>query len=82
MKCPFCGNLDTQVVETRTSEDGDSVRRRRQCSACERRYTTAGQSPYAGIPFRKALSEIRNPDGSWYPQTPTSPISNPPVVTY
>ncbi|MEY4364258.1 MAG: hypothetical protein RLZZ24_1610, partial [Pseudomonadota bacterium] len=37
MKCPFCGNLDTQVVETRTSEDGDSVRRRRQCSACERR---------------------------------------------
>lgn len=40
MKCPFCGNLDTQVVETRTSEDGDSVRRRRQCSACERRYTT------------------------------------------
>ena len=40
MKCPFCGNLDTQVVETRTSEDVDSVRRRRQCSACERRYTT------------------------------------------
>ena len=40
MKCPLCGNLDTQVVETRTSEDGDSVRRRRQCSACERRYTT------------------------------------------
>ena len=30
----------------------------------ERRYTTAGQSPYAGIPVRKALSEIRNPDGS------------------
>ena len=30
----------------------------------ERRYTTAGQSPYTGIPFRKALSEIRNPDGS------------------
>jgi transcriptional repressor NrdR len=40
MKCPFCGNLDTQVVETRLSEDGDSVRRRRQCGACDRRYTT------------------------------------------
>ena len=40
MKCPFCGNLDTQVVETRTSEEGDSVRRRRQCGACDRRYTT------------------------------------------
>jgi transcriptional repressor NrdR len=40
MKCPFCGHLETQVVETRMSEDGDSVRRRRQCGACEKRYTT------------------------------------------
>jgi transcriptional repressor NrdR len=40
MKCPFCGHLETQVVETRLSEDGDSIRRRRQCGACEKRYTT------------------------------------------
>lgn len=40
MKCPFCGHLDTQVVETRASEEGDSMRRRRQCGACERRFTT------------------------------------------
>ena len=40
MKCPFCGQLETQVVETRMSEDGDSIRRRRQCGACEKRYTT------------------------------------------
>lgn len=40
MKCPFCGHLDTQVVETRVSEDGDFVRRRRQCAACEKRFTT------------------------------------------
>ncbi|MEY3468759.1 MAG: transcriptional repressor NrdR [Betaproteobacteria bacterium] len=40
MKCPFCGHLETQVVETRMSEDGDSIRRRRQCGACEKRYTT------------------------------------------
>ena len=40
MKCPFCSHLDTQVVETRPSEEGDSVRRRRQCGACERRFTT------------------------------------------
>ena len=32
MKCPFCGNADTQVVETRLAEDGDFVRRRRQCA--------------------------------------------------
>jgi len=40
MKCPFCGHGDTQVVETRISEDGDFVRRRRQCGACDKRFTT------------------------------------------
>jgi transcriptional repressor NrdR len=40
MKCPFCGSTDTQVVETRVAEDGDFIRRRRQCAACEKRFTT------------------------------------------
>lgn len=40
MKCPFCGHGETQVVETRVSEEGDFVRRRRQCGACEKRFTT------------------------------------------
>ncbi|HWI79059.1 MAG TPA: transcriptional regulator NrdR [Ramlibacter sp.] len=40
MKCPFCSNGETQVVETRVAEDGDFVRRRRQCAACEKRFTT------------------------------------------
>ena len=40
MKCPFCSNLETQVVETRVSEDADFIRRRRQCGACEKRFTT------------------------------------------
>ena len=40
MKCPFCGHSETQVVETRVSEDGDFIRRRRQCGACEKRFTT------------------------------------------
>jgi transcriptional repressor NrdR len=40
MKCPFCGKDETQVVETRVSEDGDFIRRRRQCIACEKRFTT------------------------------------------
>ena len=40
MKCPFCSHSETQVVETRIAEDGGSVRRRRQCSACEKRFTT------------------------------------------
>ncbi|MBI1394739.1 MAG: transcriptional repressor NrdR [Betaproteobacteria bacterium] len=40
MKCPFCGHPDTQVVDSRVSEDGDSVRRRRRCLSCEKRFTT------------------------------------------
>jgi transcriptional repressor NrdR len=40
MKCPFCGHSETQVVETRISEDGDFIRRRRQCGACDKRFTT------------------------------------------
>src|SRR6478672_2231908 len=40
MKCPFCSHLETQVVETRVSEDGDFIRRRRQCGACDKRFTT------------------------------------------
>lgn len=40
MKCPFCGDPDTQVVDTRVNDDGDTVRRRRRCSACDKRFTT------------------------------------------
>jgi transcriptional repressor NrdR len=40
MKCPFCGASDTQVVETRLSEDAASIRRRRKCNACDKRFTT------------------------------------------
>ena len=40
MKCPFCGHSNTQVLDTRMSEDGDAVRRRRRCEACDRRFTT------------------------------------------
>ncbi|NDH51009.1 MAG: transcriptional repressor NrdR [Betaproteobacteria bacterium] len=40
MKCPFCGHSETPVTETRMAEDGDFIRRRRQCAACEKRFTT------------------------------------------
>ena len=40
MKCPFCSHAETQVVETRMGEDGDFIRRRRQCAGCEKRFTT------------------------------------------
>ena len=40
MKCPFCGHLDTQVVASRVSEDASSIRRRRRCLGCDKRFTT------------------------------------------
>jgi transcriptional repressor NrdR len=40
MKCPFCSHSDTQVVETRVSEDGGVIRRRRRCASCDKRFTT------------------------------------------
>ena len=40
MKCPFCGDQESKVVDSRHSEDGSSIRRRRECTACQRRFTT------------------------------------------
>jgi transcriptional repressor NrdR len=40
MRCPFCNNLQDKVVDSRESKEGDAIRRRRECLACERRYTT------------------------------------------
>jgi transcriptional repressor NrdR len=40
MRCPFCAHPDTQVAETRDSDEGDSTRRRRKCPACDKRFTT------------------------------------------
>jgi len=40
MLCPFCGFREDKVIDSRESKEGDSIRRRRQCLSCERRYTT------------------------------------------
>ncbi len=40
MRCPFCGCEDTQVKDSRSAEDGSTIRRRRQCAACGGRFTT------------------------------------------
>ena len=40
MRCPFCGHEDTQVMETRVSDEGDTIRRRRRCVKCDKRFTT------------------------------------------
>jgi transcriptional repressor NrdR len=57
MKCPFCGSADTQVIDSRVSEAGDSIRRRRRCAACQKRFTT-----YETVELR--LPQVVKSDGS------------------
>ncbi len=40
MKCPFCGADDTRVIDSRPADDNTSIRRRRQCDVCQKRFTT------------------------------------------
>ena len=40
MKCPYCGDQESKVVDSRHSEDGQSIRRRRECLSCQKRFTT------------------------------------------
>ncbi len=56
MKCPFCHSGDTQVIDSRVSEAGDSIRRRRRCLECQKRFTT-----YETVELR--LPQIVKSDG-------------------
>ncbi|NLW90558.1 MAG: transcriptional repressor NrdR, partial [Syntrophomonadaceae bacterium] len=40
MRCPYCQDFESRVVDSRSSEDGTTIRRRRECNACKRRFTT------------------------------------------
>jgi transcriptional repressor NrdR len=40
MKCPFCGNLEDKVIDSRTSREGNAIRRRRECLKCSKRFTS------------------------------------------
>lgn len=40
MRCPYCGNIDSRVIDSRPAEDGNSIRRRRCCDECGKRFTT------------------------------------------
>lgn len=68
MHCPFCRNEDSRVIDSRTADDGSSIRRRRECPACQRRFTTLETSSLSVVkrsgvvePFRreKVVSGVR-----------------------
>lgn len=49
MKCPFCGSIDSKVIDSRLNEDKTSIRRRRECISCLKRYTTYEKIEYTPI---------------------------------
>jgi transcriptional repressor NrdR len=57
MNCPFCKSVDTQVIDSRVSEDGESIRRRRKCAVCNKRFTT-----YETVELR--MPQVVKQDGS------------------
>ena len=57
MRCPFCQSDETQVIDSRDSDDGDSIRRRRKCVACNKRFTT-----YETVELR--MPQVVKQDGS------------------
>ena len=57
MKCPFCKHESTQVIDSRVSDAGDSIRRRRRCEACSKRFTT-----YETVELR--MPQVTKQDGS------------------
>ena len=60
MKCPFCGEENTKVIDSRPAEENNSIRRRRQCEVCGKRFTTYEKvETIPLIVIRKMITENR-----------------------
>jgi transcriptional repressor NrdR len=64
MRCPGCGGLRDKVVDSRQTDDGSSIRRRRQCETCGRRFTTFERIEEAPLQVRKRTGELEPFDAS------------------
>ena len=64
MNCPYCSSADTRVVNSRPSDEGTSIRRRRECSVCSRRFTTYERAQFEALMVvkRSGRREAFNPD--------------------
>jgi len=64
MKCPYCSSEDTRVVNSRPSDEGAAIRRRRECTACQRRFTTYERAQFEALMVKKRSGrhEVFNPD--------------------
>ena len=58
MNCPYCNHNDTKVIDSRESKDGNTVKRRRECLNCEKRYSTVEKFLKLDLEVQKASVEI------------------------
>ena len=58
MKCPYCGEVDSKVIDSRPTEDGEKIRRRRECLNCKKRFTTYEKRPVSYQQLDEAVSRI------------------------
>ncbi len=64
MKCPYCTSEETRVINSRPSDEGNAIRRRRECSACNRRFTTYERAQFEALMVvkRSGRREVFTPD--------------------
>ncbi len=62
MKCPKCKNLDTKVIDSRLTDDGKAVRRRRECEKCSARFTTFERLEFVSFMVTKLSGELETYD--------------------
>ena len=64
MKCPYCSSTETRVINSRPSDDGHAIRRRRECEVCSRRYTTYERTQLEALMVKKRSGrlEVFQPD--------------------
>ena len=62
MKCIYCGCSESRVIDSRPSEDGEAIRRRRECEGCGRRFTTYEKAEQAPVIIIKKDGKRVNPE--------------------
>lgn len=58
MKCPYCSSPDTRVINSRPADDGTAIRRRRECAACHRRFTSYERAQFEALMVRKRSGRL------------------------
>ena len=62
MKCPYCGEIDSKVIDSRPADDGERIRRRRECLVCQKRFTTYEREITSIHVGELAMQELKNID--------------------